>query len=118
MGTLTAPSHPAYAYDVLAPYYDDFTARYAYGPWIEAIEDRAVALGLSGRRALDLACGTGKRTGQLIDRGYSVLGCDISPGMSSRRRSPARPECSPPRGSSPSTSTPCAPTAPPSHWIQ
>ena len=81
MTPLTAPSQAAYAYDVLAPYYDDFTAGYAYGRWIEAIEDRAVALGLSGRRALDLACGTGKSTGELIARGYYVLACDISPGM-------------------------------------
>ena len=81
MTPLTAPSQAAYAYDVLAPYYDDFTAGYAYERWIEAIEDRAAALGLSGRRALDLACGTGKSTGELIARGYSVLACDISPGM-------------------------------------
>jgi len=87
---LTARSQAAYAYDVLAPYYDDFTAGYAYDRWIEAIEERAVALGLTGERALDLACGTGKSTGQLIDRGYSVLGCDISPGMiaQARRRYP------------------------------
>jgi SAM-dependent methyltransferase len=81
MTPLTAPSQAAHAYDVLAPYYDDFTAGYAYERWIQAIEDRAVALGLTGRRALDLGCGTGKSTGQLIARGYSVLACDISPGM-------------------------------------
>jgi SAM-dependent methyltransferase len=76
----------AAAYDVLAPHYDDFTAGYAYEPWIAAIERRAQALGLRGRRALDLACGTGNSTGPLLDRGYSVLGCDISPEMVDQAR--------------------------------
>lgn len=76
----------AAAYDVLAPHYDDFTAGYAYEPWITAIEKRARALGLRGRRALDLACGTGNSTGPLLDRGYSVHGCDISPEMLDRAR--------------------------------
>ena len=87
MAPISAPSQAAYAYDVLAPYYDDFTAGYAYERWMEAIEDRAAALGLSGRRALDLACGTGKSTAQLITRGYSVLACDISPGMIAQAQS-------------------------------
>jgi SAM-dependent methyltransferase len=80
----------AAAYEVLAPYYDDFTAGYAYEEWVAAIERRALALGLRGRRALDLACGTGNSTGPLLARGYSVLGCDISPGMieEARRKYP------------------------------
>jgi SAM-dependent methyltransferase len=71
---------------VLGPYYDDFTAGYAYGPWIDAIERRAVGLGLRGRRALDLACGTGNSTGPLLARGYSVLACDISAVMIEQAR--------------------------------
>jgi SAM-dependent methyltransferase len=69
------------AYDCLAPFYDRFTADYAYGPWIDAIEREAISLGLEGRRALDLACGTGKSTEQLLRRGYSVIGCDVSAEM-------------------------------------
>jgi SAM-dependent methyltransferase len=82
----------AAAYDVLAPYYDDFTAGYAYEDWVQAIEQRAQRLGLRGRRALDLACGTGNSTGPLLARGYSVLACDISPGMveEARRKYPDR----------------------------
>jgi SAM-dependent methyltransferase len=76
----------AQAYDRLAPWYDTFTAGYAYGPWMDAIEARAVALGLRGRRALDLACGTGSSTALLLARGYSVLACDISPGMVEQAR--------------------------------
>jgi SAM-dependent methyltransferase len=74
-------SQAADAYDVLAPFYDTFTAGYAYEPWFAAIEERAVALGLCGRRALDLACGTGSSTAPLLARGYSVRACDISPRM-------------------------------------
>jgi SAM-dependent methyltransferase len=82
----------AIAYDRLAPYYDDFTAGYAHEAWIAAVEHRALDLGLTGRRALDIACGTGKSTTPLVDRGYSVLSCDISPGMvrEAQRKSPAR----------------------------
>jgi SAM-dependent methyltransferase len=76
----------AAAYDVLAPHYDDFTAGYAYEKWVAAIEERALALGLRGRRALDLACGTGNSTGPLLARGYSVVGCDISVAMIAEAR--------------------------------
>jgi SAM-dependent methyltransferase len=81
----------AVGYDCIAPFYDEFTAAYAYEPWIDAIEARAVELGLSGHRALDLACGTGKSTLPLIARGYFVRGCDISEGMiqQARRKLPS-----------------------------
>ena len=81
----------AAAYEVLAPYYDDFTAGFAYEEWVAAIERRALDLGLRGRRALDLACGTGNSTGPLLDRGYSVVGCDVSSAMieEARRKYPA-----------------------------
>ena len=86
MSATTEPHQAAAAYDVLAPYYDHFTAGYAYEPWIAAIERRALRLGLRGRRALDLACGTGNSTGPLLARGYSVLACDISPAMIEQAR--------------------------------
>ena len=90
MTPISHSSQAASAYDVLAPYYDDFTAGYAYERWIDAIEHRAAAFGLRGRRALDLACGTGKSTAPLVSRGYAVRACDISPGMitEARRRYP------------------------------
>jgi SAM-dependent methyltransferase len=69
------------AYDRLAPYYDQFTAGYAHQEWIAAIEEQATELGLPGRRALDMGCGTGSSTAPLLARGYSVLACDISPEM-------------------------------------
>jgi SAM-dependent methyltransferase len=90
MGALAELEHAAVTYDRLAPYYDAFTAAYAYEKWTAAIERRAVELGLVGWRALDLACGTGKSTAPLIARGYSVLACDISEGMvwEARRKFP------------------------------
>ena len=83
------PPRPLY-HELLAPHYDDFTAAYAHDAWVNAIERRATELGLTGRRALDLACGTGKSTLPLLARGYSVLACDISEGMvrEARRKLP------------------------------
>lgn len=82
MMALIAPADAAsLGYDCLAPFYDRFTAGYAYEPWISAIEQHATQLGLEGTRALDMACGTGKSTIPLITRGYSVVGCDLSEGM-------------------------------------
>jgi SAM-dependent methyltransferase len=88
---LATTADPAAAgYDCLAPFYDRFTADYEYERWIDGIEHEALALGLNGWRALDLACGTGKSTEPLLRRGYSVLGCDISQEMirEARRKLP------------------------------
>jgi SAM-dependent methyltransferase len=92
--TALALTDCAFGYDCLAPFYDAFTAGYAYERWISAIEHRARGLGLRGHRALDVACGTGKSTEPLFARGYSVLACDISEGMVSeaRRKFPDRAE--------------------------
>ncbi|MGO9901456.1 MAG: class I SAM-dependent DNA methyltransferase [Solirubrobacteraceae bacterium] len=90
--TLLAQLDPtADAYDCLAPYYDEFTTGYAHDAWVAAIERRAVELGLTGWRALDIACGTGKSTAPLLSRGYSVLACDISAEMvrEAQRKFPA-----------------------------
>src|SRR5437763_493918 len=81
MALTQAQSPTAAGYDCLAPFYDRFTADYAYEAWIDAIEAQAIALGLRGWRALDLACGTGKSTLPLLERGYAVKACDISEGM-------------------------------------
>src|SRR2546429_6696601 len=62
MALIDATEPAAVEYDRLAPYYDAFTAGYAYERWVSELERHALALGLSGQRALDLACGTGKRS--------------------------------------------------------
>src|SRR5438270_2259575 len=91
MMAVIAPSDATIVgYDCLAPYYDQFTAGYSYEPWISAIERRAILLGLDGRRALDIGCGTGNSTLPLLARGYSVLACDLSEAMvrEARRKAP------------------------------
>jgi SAM-dependent methyltransferase len=70
-----------HGYDVVAPAYDLLTEGYAYGPWLRAIDRLAREHGLPGRRALDVACGTGKSLEALLDLGYDAVGCDGSVGM-------------------------------------
>lgn len=91
MSVIAPPRAASAGYDCLAPFYDNFTADYAYEAWISAIERRAALLGLEGSRALDVACGTGNSSVPLIDRGYSVVGCDISERMirEAQRKLPA-----------------------------
>jgi len=79
--TPTLESDSARAYAVLAPAYDLLTAEYAYGPWLAAIERLALRHGLAGRRLLDVGCGTGKSFMPLLERGFEVTACDISPEM-------------------------------------
>jgi SAM-dependent methyltransferase len=78
---LTIDSDAARAYAVLAPAYDLLTAGYAYEPWLTAIERLARRHGLAGRRLLDVACGTGKSFLPMLERGFDVTACDISPEM-------------------------------------
>jgi SAM-dependent methyltransferase len=73
--------HALAAYDVLAPYYDDFTAHHDYDTWTASLEALARSCGLSGRRLLDVACGTGKSFLPFLERGYDVVACDVSPAM-------------------------------------
>jgi SAM-dependent methyltransferase len=79
------------AYDALAPAYDAFTADHRHDVWLPAIERHARRHGLAGRRLLDVACGTGKSFLPLLDRGYAVTACDLSPEMARRaaRKAPA-----------------------------
>jgi SAM-dependent methyltransferase len=71
------------AYDALAPSYDAFTLGYGYKyeTWTATLLARAEAEGLRGERMLDVACGTGFSFIPLLDRGWKVTGCDISPAM-------------------------------------
>jgi SAM-dependent methyltransferase len=77
------------AYDTLAPAYDAFTADHRHDLWLPAIERLARRHGLEGRRVLDVACGTGKSFLPLLERGYTVTACDLSPEMARRAASKA-----------------------------
>lgn len=74
------------AYEALAPAYDALTADYAHGPWLERIVALARDHGLRGRRAVDLACGTGRSSAPLLDLGFSLTAVDGAPAMVRRAR--------------------------------
>ncbi|MEA2309060.1 MAG: hypothetical protein QOI65_1346 [Thermoleophilaceae bacterium] len=69
------------AYEPFARFYDRFTSDYAYEHWMDGVDRWARGQGLRGRDLLDVACGTGKSFEPMLDRGYTVTACDISPAM-------------------------------------
>src|SRR3954469_21590316 len=77
------------AYELLAPFYDLYTHDYAHEDLLGNIEAIATEHGLTGRRLLDVGCGTGKSFLPMLARGYDVTACDISPGTVDRAREAA-----------------------------
>ena len=73
--------HARRAYDVFAPFYDDFTADHDYDAWVGKVERLVRELGAPGRSVLDLACGTGSSFAPLLSLGYEITGADVSPAM-------------------------------------
>lgn len=69
------------AYEAYAAAYDDFNRDYKYERWTGRLLEKAEAAGLRGNRLLDVACGTGLSFLPLLERGWQVTGCDISPAM-------------------------------------
>jgi SAM-dependent methyltransferase len=69
------------AYEAIAPVYDDFTAHHDYELWLGNLLPKARSHGLHGRRLLDVGCGTGKSFLPMLERGWDVTACDISPAM-------------------------------------
>ena len=69
------------AYEAIAPVYDDFTAHHDYELWLGNLLPELRRHGLRGRRLLDVGCGTGKSFLPMLERGWDVTACDISPSM-------------------------------------
>jgi SAM-dependent methyltransferase len=69
------------AYDAIAPVYDDFTHHHDYDLWIGNLWPKIEAHGVQGKRLLDVACGTGKSFIPLLEKGWEVTACDVSPAM-------------------------------------
>jgi SAM-dependent methyltransferase len=69
------------AYEAFAPVYDDFTANHNFELWLENLWPAVERHGSPGRSLLDVGCGTGKSFLAMLDRGWTVTACDISPRM-------------------------------------
>lgn len=80
-GSASDRSTAEIAYNAIAPFYDEFTATHDYELWLGNLLPVLVENGLSGHRLLDVGCGTGKSFLPMLDRGWDVVGCDISPAM-------------------------------------
>jgi SAM-dependent methyltransferase len=65
----------------MAPVYDDFTAHHDYEGWLTDLLLILERNGLTGKRLLDVACGTGKSFEPMLPRGWQVAACDISAAM-------------------------------------
>jgi SAM-dependent methyltransferase len=74
------------AYESLAPFYDSYTQDFGHDPWLANVEAISLSHGLRGKRVLDVGCGTGKSFMPMIERGYEVTACDLSPAMVERAR--------------------------------
>lgn len=73
--------HALAAYEEIAGVYDTFTRAHDYERFLAVIEQLARSHGLAGLDVLDVACGTGKSFMPLLERGYRVTACDLSPAM-------------------------------------
>lgn len=78
-----------HAYEAIAPVYDDFTFHHDYELWLGNLLPELRRHGLRKGRLLDVGCGTGKSFLPMLERGWDVTGCDISPSMLERARAKA-----------------------------
>ena len=78
---ILSADHAREAYDALAPGYDALTAHHDHDRWTAKLLERAEAVGLHGRRLLDVACGTGNTIVPMVARGFSATGVDVSQAM-------------------------------------
>ena len=87
-----APRAPVKApYSALAEVYDAIMQDVPYDLWCDFVLVELASRGWSGRRLLDLGCGTGLASEPYRRRGFEVLGVDPSAAMigAARRRDPA-----------------------------
>ena len=68
-------------YGSLAGCYDDMTTDVGYPRWADFLEKLFHRTGRRIHSVLDLACGTGTMSCLLAQRGYEVIGVDLSPDM-------------------------------------
>lgn len=80
-------------YGPFAEYFDAYWEHPGFRPWVLRVIELASAVGISGGRALDVGCGTGRVTEALLGVGFDTTGLDVSPEMLAvaRRKLPATP---------------------------
>lgn len=72
---------PSVSFGPVAAYYDDLMAGVRYQFWVDYIERVWNRYGLAPKAVLDVACGTGTATRILAQRGYEMVGVDLSDDM-------------------------------------
>ena len=70
------------SYETFAEVYDDFMDNLPYDEWVEYMDSLLKEYGIKqGALLLELGCGTGKVTEMFYDRGYKMVGLDLSADM-------------------------------------
>lgn len=69
------------AYQNLATVYDQFMQHAPYDEWVSFTKKMVDYYNVSGKRMIDLGCGTGEITLRLSDSGFDVTGVDVSETM-------------------------------------
>ena len=69
------------SYEFLAGCYDELTADVGYAKWADYLEKHFARCAIPVHTVLDLACGTGSLTRELAERGYEMIGVDLSEDM-------------------------------------
>lgn len=77
------------SYGVFSEFYDALTANVSYDKVSQVLSSLLTRYGKSRGLLLDLACGTGSVSVRLAEKGYEVIGVDLSPEMLSEAQNKA-----------------------------
>lgn len=77
------------SYGVFSEFYDALTANVSYDTVSQVLSSLLTRYGKSRGLLLDLACGTGSVSVRLAQKGYEVIGVDLSPEMLSEAQNKA-----------------------------